>query len=447
MRAIRNDQMSIFERYAKHETGGQLRRMSMVLDEVPELLALVSEDLIQDGVAPTGRQSLPVESVLRCAVLKQWRQLSYRALAFYLEDSASYRSFARLPSRMDPTKSALQRNIRAIRPETWACINRALVGHAVTEALESTETLRVDSTVVASPIHDPTDGSLLNDGIRVLGRLMAQAKRLGAVIPSYRDERKRARRLARQLFYSRGRDNRRDLYERLLAVATRVLAAIREAQWQVKLLSPGQAGAQRWLAQAAHYPPLLRRVMDQARRRVFMGETVPAGEKLVSLFETHSDVIVKGQRDVQYGHKLTLTTGGKGLVLDAVIEQGNPADAKCFVPMLARHRQWFGASPTAIAADGGYASLANVQAAKACGVDEVAFHKKRGLKIEDMTSGKFIYQKLSDFRAGIEGNISELKRVFGLDRSQWKGEDGFGAYVWSGICCYNLVRLARMNTS
>lgn len=447
MRTIRNDQISIFERYTKHETGEQLQRMSAALDQVPALLEQLQGDLSAEGVAATGRHAIPVESVLRCAVLKQWQQLSYRALAFHLADSLSFRSFARLPGSLEPTKSALQRNIRAIRPETWERINRRLVAQALDSEVEDHQCIRVDSTVVETPIHAPSDSSLLADGIRVLGRLIATARRWGVRPMAYRDGRKTARRLARQIFYTPGKAAKRTLYEQLLALAEAVLEALEDAHWQVQLVGLGAADALRWLSQADHYAPLLKRVMAQARRRVLRGESVAAADKLVSLFEPHTAVIVKGQREVQYGRKLNLSTGKRGLVLDAVIEAGNPADTSRLLPMVRRHRASFGSAPTELAADGGYASLDNLADAKKAGIEEVAFQKKKGLSVEAMTSTPSVYQRLCDFRAGIEGNISELKRVFGLSRSRWKGEDGFGAFVWSGICSYNLVRIARLDSS
>ena len=174
------------------------------------------------------------------------------------------------------------------------------------------------------------------------------------------------------------------------------------------------------------------------------GEQVPAADKLVSLFEPHTDIIVKGSRDVQYGHKLNLSTGKTGMILDLVIEDGNPADADRFQPMLDRHIEHYGKAPRQSAADGGYASTANLAYAKAKGVEDAAFHKKRGLNIEDMVKSRWVYRKLRNFRAGIEANISCLKRAYGLGRCTWKGLDHFKAYVWSSAVAYNLALFARL---
>ena len=143
---------------------------------------------------------------------------------------------------------------------------------------------------------------------------------------------------------------------------------------------------------------------------------MPASEKLVSLFEPHADIIRKGGRDVQYGHKLNLVTGKSGLILDVVVEAGNPADAERFLPMLDRQIARCGVPPRQMAADGGYASLDNLKQAKARGVQDVAFHKKRGIAVEDMVKSRWIYRRLHNFRAGIEAGISCLKRGYGLAR-------------------------------
>ena len=147
---------------------------------------------------------------------------------------------------------------------------------------------------------------------------------------------------------------------------------------------------------------------------------------------------------MQYGHKLNLVTGKSGLILDLVIEAGNPADAERFLPMLDRHIARCGAPPRQIAADGGYASRDNLTEAKARGVKDVAFHKKRGLAVADMVKSRWVYRKLRNFRAGIEAGISCLKRAYGVARCTWRGLDHFKTYIWSAVVAHNLVLLARL---
>src|SRR3981081_3945329 len=152
---------------------------------------------------------------------------------------------------------------------------------------------------------------------------------------------------------------------------------------------------------------------------------------------------VKGGRDVQYGHKLNLVTGKSGLILDVVVEAGNPADAESFHTRPERQNARCGVPASQVPADGGYASLDNLTTAKAHGVNDVAFHKKRGLAVEDMVKSGWVYRKLRNFRAGIEAGISCLKRAYGLARCTWRGLDHFKTYIWSAVVAHNLVLFAR----
>jgi IS5 family transposase len=170
MRQERTVQGSIFDLFAGHEIGRELKAMSEWLDDHRELLSLVAGDLRPHGVQETGRQGLPAEAVLRCALLKQHRQLSYQELAFHLEDSASFRAFARLPHAWSPQKSVLHQTISAIRAETWEQINRALLASAGEAKLERGRVVRLDSTVTAALLHEPSDSSLLGDAVRVMVR-------------------------------------------------------------------------------------------------------------------------------------------------------------------------------------------------------------------------------------------------------------------------------------
>jgi IS5 family transposase len=443
MRQERIIQATIFDVFAEHEIGRELKAVSRWLDEHRALLRLVSNDLRRHGVQETGRHGLPAEAVLRCALLKQYRQLSYEELAFHLEDSASFRAFARLPFSWSPKKSVLHKTISAIGAASWEAINRAVVSRARREKLESAATVRIDSTVTKALMHAPTDSSLLWDAVRVMVRLLEQASALPGVPPIvWCNHRRLAKKRALAIRYSRGKEQKAKLYRELIAATRATVAALQHAARRVAACATLEA--ELWHGQVRHYVPLIARIVTQAERRVFAGEAVPAGEKLVSLFETHADIIVKGGRDVHYGHKLNLTTGRSGLILDVVVEAGNPADAERFLPMIERHIALHGAPPRQTAGDGGYASLDNLMQAKLLGVHDVAFHKKRGLTIEDMVKSRWVYRKLRNFRAGIEANISCLKRAFGLARCTWRGLAHFKAYVWSSVVAYNLTLVARL---
>jgi len=151
-----------------------------------------------------------------------------------------------------------------------------------------------------------------------------------------------------------------------------------------------------------HFVRLSECVIDQTERRVLHGESVPAEDKIVSIYEEHTDVIVKDQRDTHFGHKLTLTGGRSGLILDWVVEHGNPPDSTLAVRMLERQEEISGPVPRQAAFDGGSASKANLKAPKELGVQDLAFSKKRGLEVLDMARSHWVYRRLRNFRAGIE---------------------------------------------
>jgi transposase, IS5 family len=443
MRQERTIQATIFEVFAEHEIGCALKAISQWLDEQRLLVSLVASDLRRQGVRETGRRGLPAETVLRCGLLKQQRQLSYEELAFHLEDSLSFRAFARLPLAWSPKKSVLHQTIGALRPQTWEAVNHALLVSAQQDKLELGATVRIDSTVSAALMHQPSDSTLLWDAVRVMTRLLRRAGRLpGAPALQWRDRRRLAKKRARAIDYSRGKTKKRQLYGELIAAAQTTRAELQAAAEGLAEVT-GMA-ADRWRAEVTHYLPLIARIITQSERRVLRREAVPAGEKLVSLFEPHADIIVKGGRAVQYGHKLNLVTGKSGLILDVVVEAGNPADAERFLPMLDRQIARRGAPPRQTAADGGYASRDNLKQAKARGVQDVAFHKKCGIAVADMVKSPWVYRRLRNFRAGIEAGISCFKRVYGGARCTWRGLDHFKAYIWSAVVAHNLMLFARL---
>src|SRR5262249_38987497 len=372
--------------------------------------------------------------------------LSYEELAFHLEDSTSFRAFARLPLSWTPKKSVLHETISAIRAETWEAINRAVLADACRDKIETGKVMRLDSTVTAALMHDPSDSSLLWDAVRVMTRLLQEADTLIGGKLVWRNHQRAAKKRARAIKFTRGRPNRVPHYRELIKMARTSLAYLEQAAEQLRQV-PGPLAVALWQAALAHYRPLVERIISQTERRVLRGEQVPASDKIVSLFEPHADIIVKGSRDVEYGHKLNLTTGRSGLILDLVVESGNPADTARFLPMLERHITANGEAPSQAAADGGYASRSNLSQAKARGVNDMAFHKKAGLRIEDMVKSRWVYRKLRNFRAGIESGISCLKRAYGLARCTWRGLDHFKSYVWSSVVAFNLTLFARLTAT
>lgn len=446
MRQKRTSQMSIFDLFSQHQIGKELQAMSDRLEQCPEILNWIAVDLHRRDVLDTGRKGLPVETVLRCALLKQYRQLSYEELAFHLSDSATFQAFARLPMGLVPKKSALQQTVSQISAHTWERINQTLLGQAQKEKVECGNKVRIDSTVTESMIHAPSDSSLLCDSVRVMVRLLKQAQELAGEVPiPYSNHLRLARKRARGILYARKAGRRTKLYRELIQATRATADYLRQAERQLSKVSCDFLAYELWLSQCQHYRPLIEKVLWQSEQRVLHGQNLAAEEKVFSLFEEHTDIIIKGSRDIQYGHKLNLSSGKSGLILDVVIETGNPADSERLLPMLERHIEHYGVAPTHLAVDGGYASTDNLVKVKGEGVEEVAFHKKRGLSIEQMVSSQWVYRQLRNFRAGIEAGISCLKRAYGLARCTWKGLKHFKSYVWSSVVAYNLALLARLS--
>lgn len=443
MRETRVPQTSIFDFYSEHEHGKQLEKLSRLLDDYESIiLPLIENDLIGKSIKKVGRCGLSIESIFRCMLLKQMLQVSYDKLAFLLSDSMSYRTFARLTNGYSPKKSSLQSTIRQIKPNTLEKIFHTLSVAYFHQGVISLEMIRIDSTVVNSNIVEPSDSQLLNDGVRVLSRLLTKSRDITGIKIRFTDQRKKSKSLAFRIFNGK-KAEKEALYPELLKVVGIVLKQTERALQQVKLEGFVCDLQKQWINEVVHYYHLLLKVVDQTQRRIFLDENVPSSEKIVSLFEEHTDIIVKGQRGVEYGHKINLSSDAEGFITYFAIEDGNPNDAERYIHIIHGHRDTFGEVPLSTVSDGCYASLDNVHEGRELGIKRVVFHKKRGISYRDMGVKKKTFKKLRDFRAGIEGNISELKRVFGVNKALWKGLDGFNAFVWSSVICYNLVRLAR----
>ena len=437
MRNKIHDQLPLVYPFIDHEHARELRRISDILAQMPGASLLVYDDLVSDGPdVSTGRPGLSGDQVLRLLLLKQMNGFSYQELAFHLADSRCYRAFCGFGiDEKSPRKSALQDNIKRVQPETLELVNRLVLAMASQEKVESGRKVRVDCTVVESNIHHPTDSSLLYDSVRVLARLMERGRDLVDI--KVTNHTRRAKRRALEILNAKSAKQRKPLYRDLLDI-TRMTVAMAEAM--VFALAGCDAVLQAGLE---HYSGLAKRVIGQTERRVLLGETVPAGEKVVSIFEEHTDIIIKDRRETYYGHKICLTSGVSGMFLDCVIEDGNPTDSDLAREMIARQTTLYGQPPRQAAFDGGFASKANLRDLKTDGVQDVMFSKKRGLEVVDMAKSSWVYRRLRDFRAGIEGMISFLKRCFGAGLCTWRGLESFKSYVWGSVVSANLLILAR----
>lgn len=447
MRRKLAEQLGLVTVTTDHVRARELVVMGRVLDELPRGVDLVYRDLLRaSGKPDTGRDGMTAEQVLRAMVIKKRFGCSYDALAFQLADSNSLRAFCRIPlSVSPPTKSTLQRNIKRVKATTWEKINRLVVGYAQEKKIETGRKTRSDCTVVETNIHEPSDSSLLWDCVRVLVRLMTRAKKTFGT--SFNSRRRRAKRRAVGILNAKSKQQRTALYRDLLKVTDETMVQANHVVEQLQkvvcstlkemlLIQAIEQGIKEVLAHG-------KRVVDQTERRVLRGESVPATEKVVSIFEPHTDIIVKDRRDTFYGHKICLTSGASGLVLDVVVEQGNPADSTLACRTVKRVTSVLGKPPKQVTFDGGFSSKANVQDIKAMGVADVVFSKHVGLEVDDMAKSKWVFRKLRNFRAGIEAGISFLKRTFRLDRCNWSGSESFNAYVWGSVLSCNLLVVAR----
>ncbi|RYZ67420.1 MAG: ISNCY family transposase [Proteobacteria bacterium] len=446
MRRTLPDQLDLVPAFHTHVRSRELAAMSEILDAHPEAARWVLGDLVGARSSQKGREGMSGEQVLRVMLVKQLGTFSYEELAFHLADSASYRAFCRIGSMQRlPTPKTLQRNIKKVEPSTLERINVLLIEHAIAAEIEDGNQLRVDCTVVETNIHDPTDSSLLVDSVRVLVRLMDRAQEY--VDAPFTNHHRRAKRRGIGILHARTQDDRLPLYQDLLKVtnktvtaADRVLAAFASTYSHAELTAPLifelVDSLQRYLA-------LARRVVTQTHRRVVLGETVPASEKLVSIFETHTDIIVKDRRDTLYGHKLCLATGASGLITDCHVQKGNPADSTLAVGMVERHMERYGHAPQQVCFDGAFASRANFDEIKRLEAGDVVFTKGKAITVDEMAGDEKTFRRLRRFRAGIEATISFLKRCVGWTRCTWRSLRSFTAYTWASVVTANLLQLAR----
>ena len=435
-----------------HPHAEELEGISQILDANPIIYDWVLQDLTRDVVrTDTGAEGMSAEQVLRAAIIKQMESYSYEDLAFHLLDSVCYRGFCRIGfADKGFQRSALCSNIKAISSQTWEAINRILVAYAQDKEIEKGKEARTDCTVVSSNIHDPTDSSLLWDSVRVLTRMIdrinEQFKSNDLHIP-FSDHTKRAKRRMLAIMNAKNEKARKKQYIDLLKVTAKTVNYSRRAVSVLETFPfENCALAETALAMAQELKEIIHlsnRVMDQTTRRVIQGESVPASEKIVSIFEPHTDIIVKDRRDTFYGHKICITGGKSNLITDCLILDGNPADTALTGQMLDRHKEIYGHYPLKVALDGGFASIKNLKFAKGKGIKDVCFAKKRGLDEEQMCRSSRVYKRLRRFRAGIESGISWLKRCFGLYRCTWKSLQSFHSYVWASIVSANLLTLVR----
>ena len=449
MRKKNQKQMPLMPSNIDHPRARELDRISQILDSIPTITDMVLQDLTHDIKSRTrGAEGMTAEQVLRAAIIKQTEGFSYDALAFHLSDSTTYRNFCRIGLiNKGFKKSALCKNIKAISPETWESINRLLTAYGEDKNIEKGKEVRIDCTVVCSNIHEPSDSSLLWDSTRVLTRILKKMKEELGINILFTDHTRRAKRRSLEILNAKSKKARVKPYKDLMKITVKTVSYSKSAADVLDCCNfadtRDMALAMAMMKDLEEMIPLAEQVIDQTTRRIINDEKVPAQEKVFSIFEPHTDIIIKDRRDEYYGHKVCLTGGPSNFISDCLIVDGNPADSTLTCQMLDRHDQIYGRYPLNAALDGGFASKANLEAAKSREIKNVCFAKKRGLKEEDMCQSRWVYKRLRRFRAGIESGISWLKRSFGFWRCTWKSFQSFKTYVWSSIVAANLFTLAR----
>jgi len=457
----------IVDRYDPVNVFAMVPQLTLEMEpELAELDHLLDDDAIFQRVKADlarrhpqsrtrGRPSTPVEVILRMLVIRRLYDWSYEETEQFVADSLVLRQFCRLYWEATPDDTTLIRWANLIGPATLQQVHERVVELARTLKVTRGRKLRTDGTVVETTIHHPTDSSLLSDGIRVVSRLVRRAKGLvgGAVANGrevFRDRTRSAKRLVHQIgdaLRRRGEQaevRRQEAYRRLLAVTE---ASLKQASGVQRLLA-GQAdkAATKVRAELAQIAPLIEQVIDQTCRRVFEGTTVPAPQKLVSLFEPHTRIIRRGKarQPTEFGRMVWLDEAEGGIVSRYAILAGNPPDSSHVAASLAYHERVFGRPPHVFTGDRGVHTAENELSAQLLGVKQVALPQPGAKSAERRTyERQRWYRRALRFRAGVEGRISVLKRRGFLGQCREKGEDGFGRWVGWGVITANLTTIAR----
>lgn len=445
---------------------GRYKRVSDVLVRHPEILAAVHRDLERPlaHLKKSGRLGRPAkftsEAVLRMVLVKIIEGCSFREAVIRIDDSPRLRAFTRLHNDRMMDFSTLCLLTNAIRPETWQLLNDLLAKGAVAEGKISGEMLRLDTTAVETNIHFPTDSHQLFDAHRVVSRLVRGVRDVApALVSDKRLHDRAAKKLHTKIARARGRktdDGREEakrLYGRLIRLVDGILDWLPSLCERVRRDGAKHAGS--ITAEAAlkglvleleHFRALGLRCVDQARRRVLHGETIPNDEKLFSIYEPHTELLIRGKagKDIEFGHMVSIHQVRGSFITEYRVHETRPADYTTVDTALARHEELFGSLPKILAADKGYwessAKTKELLTKIAC----VSIGKKGNRTEEEREREHSPAFRLGQkFRAGVEGSISYLKLGLGLLRCMNKGWQHFAATVGATVFAHNLIVLAR----
>jgi IS5 family transposase len=433
-----------------------LAQIDQVLED-EELYQLIRADLAKRYPLTeiTGRKSTPVEVIIRVLAVKRLYGLSYAKVEKQVGDSLVLRLFCRVYFNEVPDETTIMRWANQIEAETLKKFNRRLTELATQLKVTKGRKLRTDGTVVESNIHPPSDSSLLVDGVRVIGRTLSRAKEAldeTSVLDKtvFRNRVRSAKRLAREIGETlrKRSDAAKEMvvkaYQKLIKVAE---ATIEQAQKvRNELIAQATTQTDKLARTLEAFIPRMEQVIDQTARRIFEGEQVPATEKIVSIFETHTDIICrnKPRKPVEYGHKIWIDEVDGGIVSRWEVLEGNPNDKLQWTPSLENHVEQFGKPPNQASADRGVYSAPNEQKAKDLGVMRVVLPKS-GYKSEKRKQfeNQTWFKTARKWHNGVEGRISVLKRCYQLDRCLDHGDDGFDNWVGWGVIANNLMSIGR----
>jgi len=423
--------------------------ISQLLDDNPQLVSLAHRDLAKMlSQSKRGRKSeYTSESILRSLIVMFVEQDSYRDVVIRIENSEFLRHFAGLGVKPMMDYSFLSRAYCVLGEKTWKTMNRILAQYAKQQEKISSKKMRMDTTVYESNIHYPTDSSLLWDSFRTLSRLLRHIQQELPHLPlNHRFHDKKVKKLA--LFITRnGSSNATSkkrkvkcTYRKLIArvdwiagVARKVLAVLEAAGYEAKLL--------------ARYIPIVEKIVSQAEQRVFHGVKLAADEKVYSLFEEHTELLKRGKagKPIEFGHKILIAQTGEKFIHHYEVFPKRKEDKELIRPALKAHKQLFGTSPDVLATDKGfYENMKQVLKLQEK-ITTVSICKKgRRNQQEYERESTEEFKDGQRFRAGCEGSISVLKRVFKLGRCLFKGFKNYAASVGCAVFCHNLVLLTRL---
>ena len=401
-----------------------------------------------------GRLGTPAEVVIRMLILKHSFDWSYDDLEREVRANLVYRMFTRIDAGDVPDAKTILKIAKALGPDVIAQLHRQVVEVAKRAGVTHGRRFRIDTTVVATNVHYPTDSTLLRDGVRVLTRTMERASaalgdRSGRIRNRLRSVTRRVLIIGYQARSPKTRDAMVKSYRQLMATTRAVLRdsamMVRRLGQQVRTASRHvQPMLQRAQDHLQAMRPLVRRVVDQTRARLLGGDThVPA--KVLSIFEPHTETIRKGKisKPNEFGKLVTIQESEHQIITAYDVHAKRPADVTLWTNALDRHQTIFGRAPDLAAGDRGFSSATNEWAAMDRGVRRVVLpHRGPKSPARRAYERQRWFRRGQRWRVGCEGRISVLKRRHGLDRCRYHGDDGMHRWVGFGVIADNLMNIA-----